>query len=116
MYDLFEVSNTSAALKASVLKNTDDNIIVNFTKGVVSKGGDIKLVEKDSGEVIEVLKYDSEGITGGIYSINTYVHDYPYNNIALFNKDIFPYLADYDGTEMFMTTRPINRGWNGRRI
>ena len=93
------MSNTSAALKNSVLENTDDNIVVEFTKGVVSKGGDIKLVEKDSGDVVEVLKYDSEGITGGIYSVNTYVHDYPHNNIALSNEDIFPYLADYDGTD-----------------
>ena len=93
------MSNTSAALKNSVLENTDDNIVVNFTKGVVSKGGDIKLVEKDSGDVVEVLKYDSEGIAGGIYSVNTYVQDYPHNNIALSNEDIFPYLADYAGTD-----------------
>ena len=93
------MSNTSAALKNSVLEDTDDNIVVNFTKGVVSKGGDIKLLEKASGDVVEVLKYDSEGITGGIYSVNTYVHDYPHNNIALSNEDIFPYLADYAGTD-----------------
>ena len=66
------MSNTSAALKNSVLENTDDNIVVNFTKGVVSKGGDIKLLEKASGDLVEVLKYDSQAITGGIYSVNTY--------------------------------------------
>jgi hypothetical protein len=81
---------------SSRLKSPSENIVVNLKRGVVSTGGNIKL-KNEKGKIIEILEYDSETIQGGIYSVKTYLHDYPYNNIALSNQEIFPYLADYAG-------------------
>ena len=78
------------------LNSPSQNIKVKLSSGVVSTGGNIKLKNK-KGKIIEILEYDSETIQGGIYSVKTHLHDYPHNNIALSNQDIFPYLADYAG-------------------
>ena len=80
------------------LKNPSQNIIVKFKHGVVSTGGNIKL-RNQKGKILETLNFDSEAVTGGIYSSDTYLFDYPYNNIAISNHDIFPYLAHDAGEE-----------------
>ena len=80
-------------------KYKNNKIHLNFGKGVVSTGGTISILGKKNKE-LESISLGSNKISGGIYSLKTSVHDYPYNWIALDNDEIFGTLAKHNSKKL----------------
>ena len=85
-------TNLTAELGSSTF-TTGDEIVINFSDGVISTGGEINIKESKNGQLVEKFEVGSESMKGGLYSFNGILFDYEYNNIALFNDDFFPNLA-----------------------
>ena len=80
-------------------KYKNNKIHLNFGKGVVSTGGTITILDKNN-KKLESIKLGSKKTSGGIYSLKAYVHDYPYDWIALDNDEIFGTLAKHDNKKL----------------
>ena len=74
-------------------------LVLKFEERVASTGGTIRILGKNNKE-LESLGIGSKKISGGIYSLNTYLTDYPYDWIALFNDEIFGALAKHDNKKI----------------
>ena len=92
-------NNISVGLEKKRLKDKGDNIVLNFSDGVIPMGGVIKIIRTD-GKVIEQIKLGSEKTTGDLYHSSSIVWDYPYNLIALENYEIFKHLANHANVEI----------------
>ena len=85
-------SDLVASLGSSTFKSGDE-IVINFSDGVISTGGQIEIKNSKNGKLVEKFEVGSETIKAGIYSFDGILFDYEYNNIAILNDDFFPNLA-----------------------
>jgi len=85
-------------ISAKYLKKKNE-LSLEFEKQVASTGGTIRILNKND-KVVQKIKVGSNKTKGGIYSLETYVHDYPYDWIALDNAEIFGVLAKHDKQEI----------------
>ena len=92
-------NNISVGLEKKRLKDKGDNIVLNFSDGVIPMGGVIKIIRTD-GKVIEQIKLGSEKTTGDLYHSSLMVWDYSDNLIALENYEIFKHLANHANVEI----------------
>ena len=76
-----------------------NELALEFKERVASTGGTIRILNKNN-KVIQNIKVGSNKTKGGIYFLETYVFDYPYDWIALDNAEIFGALAKHDKQEI----------------
>ena len=76
-----------------------NELALEFKERVASTGGTIRILNKNN-KVIQKIKVGSNKTKGGIYFLETYVFDYPYDWIALDSAEIFGALAKHDKQEI----------------
>ena len=91
-------SSYLAATLGDSLYEEGSPIVINFSEGVISTGGTIKITQDVKS--IEEITIGSEKTSGGVYHSNSMVWDYEYNWIALSNADIFKHLANHSNQKI----------------